>query len=65
VSNCPKCGKAHTWDGSLPALCLTEGGIWCRQCELIVVDIKSVLASREIECPAVGNTICDCAVCIT
>jgi len=62
---CPVCQRMHTWDGSLSALFLRDDGIWCRRCEQIVVDIRSVMASREIDCPAVGNESCDCAVCIT
>lgn len=65
MSSCPACQRTHTWDGSLPALFLCNNGIWCRRCEQIVVDIRSVMASREIDCPAVGNESCDCAVCIT
>lgn len=65
LSGCPVCQQTHTWDGSLSALFLRDDGIWCRRCDQIVVDIKSVMASREIDCPAVGNESCDCAVCIT
>jgi len=65
MSACPVCQRTHTRDGSLPALFLEDRGIWCRRCLHIVVNIKSVLASREIDCPAIGNESCDCAVCIT
>jgi len=65
MSACPVCQKTRTWDGSLPALLLGDQGIYCRRCGFIVVDLKTVLVSREIDCPAVGNESCDCAVCIT
>jgi len=65
MSICPRCENATTFDGSLPALILTDKGIYCRRCTVTVIDIKSVLASREIECPAIGNEICECAVCVT
>jgi len=65
MSGCPVCKQIRTRDNSLPALFLEERGIWCRRCWRIVIDIKSVIASREIDCPAVGNESCDCAVCIT
>ena len=66
MNACPGCLQTHTHDGSLPALLLVEErGIWCRRCMRIVVSINSVMASRKIECPAVGNESCDCAVCIT
>jgi len=65
MSTCPACYNATTWDESLPALLLVEEGIYCRRCTAIVVDIRSVLASREIDCPAVGNELCECAVCVT
>jgi len=65
MSACPVCHLTHTQDESLPALILVERGIYCRRCGVIVVDINSVMASRLIDCPAVGNESCDCAVCIT
>jgi len=65
MTTCPVCQNWTTYDGSLPALFLEDRGIYCRRCLNIVVDIKSVMASREIDCPAVGNESCDCAVCIT
>jgi len=65
MNACPICQRTHTWDGSLPALFLDDQGIYCRRCREIVVDIKTVMACRLIECPAIGNEICDCAVCIT
>jgi len=65
MTKCPVCQQTHTRDGSLPALFLEDRGIYCRRCQVIVVDIKSVMASREIDCPAVGNESCDCAVCLT
>ena len=65
MSRCPECQQKWTYDGSLPALFLVERGIYCRRCQVIVVDHDSVMASREIDCPAVGNESCDCAVCLT
>jgi len=65
MSACPQCRQTHTYDGSLAALFLDDRGIWCRRCQKRVVDLQTVLVCREIDCPAVGNESCDCAVCVT